>query len=298
MAELAARPVGPAAYRLAEGPVWDPDRGRLLWVDIPAGTVHHGRLTPDSSVVVDGSRSFGETVGAVAVAADGELLVAGQRTVFRVAQDGAPTPVATVVAPGHYRLNDGAVDPAGRFLVGSLALDGSSGRQVLVRLDPAGPTVLDEDLSLSNGLAWSPDGHRMYSIDTTARAVWVRDYDPATGATGARRLAFDIEDGLPDGMCTDADGNLWIAIWGGGRVECRSPGGQLLATVAVDAPHPSSATFAGPDLDILLITTAYEELTPAERVAHPSAGHLFTVRPGVRGLPVPYWNPATVASPG
>jgi sugar lactone lactonase YvrE len=292
--ELAAVAAGTAVHRLAEGPVWDPDRHRLLWVDIPVGLVHYGRLAADDAVIADGSWSFGDTVGAVAVAAGGELLVAGKESVLRVTPDGARIPVATVLAPGGHRLNDGAVDPAGRFLVGSLALDGSSGRQVLVRLDPGGPTVLDSDLSLSNGLAWSPAGDRMYSIDTTPRTVWVRDYDAATGATGPRRLAFAIEDGSPDGMCADVDGNLWIAVWGGGRVECRTPDGQLLATVAVAVPHPSSVTFAGPDLDILVITTACEELSAAERVAHPEAGQLFTVRPGIRGLPVPYWDPSTV----
>jgi sugar lactone lactonase YvrE len=292
--ELAARAAGTAVHRLAEGPVWDPDRRRLLWVDIPEGAVHYGRLAADSSVITDGSWSFGNTVGAVAMAADGELLVAGKETVLRVAPDGARIPVATVLAPGDHRLNDGAVDPAGRVLVGSLALDGSSGRQVLVRLDPGGPTVLDNDLSLSNGLAWSPNGDRMYSIDTTQRTVWVRDYDASTGATGPRGLAFAIGDGFPDGMCADADGNLWIAIWGRGRVECRNPDGQLLATVAVDVPHTSSVTFAGPDLDILVITTAREDLSEPDRVAHPEAGQLFTVRPGIRGLPVPYWNPSTV----
>lgn len=294
MTELAARAASTTVHRLAEGPVWDPGRQRLLWVDIPAGAVYRGRLAADSAVITDGSWSFGGTVGAVAVAADGELLVACKETVLRVAQDGARTLAATVLAPGEHRLNDGAVDPAGRFLVGSLALDGSSGRQVLVRLDPGGPTVLDSDLSLSNGLAWSPNGDRMYSIDTTQQTVWVRDYDAVTGVTGPRGLAFAIEDGFPDGMCADADGNLWIAIWGRGRVQCRNPAGQLLATVAVDVPYTSSVTFAGPDLDVLVITTAHEDLSPEERVAHPSAGQLFTVRPGIRGLPVPYWNPSTV----
>jgi sugar lactone lactonase YvrE len=231
MTALVARAAGTAAHRLADGPVRDPERQRLLWVGIPAGTVHHGHLTADDSVGTDGSWSFG---------------------------------------------------------------DGSPGHQVLVRLDPGGTTVLDDDLTLSGGLAWSPDGGRMYSIDTTPRAVWVRDYDVAAGATGPRRRAFTIEDGPPDGMCADADGNLWIAIWGGGRVECRTPDGQLLATVNVAAPHPSSVTFAGPDLGILVITTAREELSPAEKAAHPQAGQLFTVRPGVRGLPVPYWDPATI----
>ena len=294
MTALVALAAGPAVHRLGEGPVWDPDRHRLLWVDIPVGVVHYGRLAADDSVIAEGSWSFAGTVGAVAMAADGQLLVAGQESVLRVTPDGARIPVATVLAPGGHRLNDGAVDPAGRFLVGSLALDGSSGGQVLVRLDPGGPTVLDDDLTLSNGLAWSPNGDRMYSIDSTPRTVWVRDYDAATGATGPRRLAFAIEDGLPDGMCADVDGNLWIAVWGRGRVECRNPDGQLVATVAVAAPHTSSVTFAGPELDILVITTAHEDLSEAERVAHPEAGQLFTVRPGIRGVPVPYWDPSTI----
>jgi sugar lactone lactonase YvrE len=290
---LTAHPASDDAYALGEGPVWDPARQRLLWVDIVAGTVHEGRVDPVTGTVrPTGSWSFDSTVGAVAVAAHGDLLVAERETLTRVGPAGARTPLARVLPAGsNSRLNDGAVDPAGRFLVGSLAQDDRRGDEVLVRLDDGECTVLDSDLTLSNGLAWSPAGDRFYSVDSIPGVVRVRDYDAATGAVGPRHDLFAVTNGLPDGLCVDAGGNLWISIWGRGRVECHDPGGALLATVAVDAPHTSSVAFAGPDMDVLVITTATEDLSPADLARHPDSGRIFAARPGVRGLPTPYWVP-------
>lgn len=266
---------------LGEGPVWDAARQRLLWVDVEAGDVHEGRLLGDRVEPVR-SWSFERTVGAVAVAASGELLVAERETLTRVDADGRRTPLARVLpegAPG--RLNDGAVDPSGRFLVGSLG----NGREVLVRFEGGGCTTIDDDLTLSNGLAWSPAGDRFYSVDTLSRRVFVRDYPG-----GDRSVLCTVGDGYPDGLCVDAAGNLWLAVWGGGRVECRSPRGELLAVVEVDAPHTSSVAFAGPELDVLVITTATQDLSPADLGRHPLSGRLFTARVGT-GLRTPYWNP-------
>ncbi|MFC7591981.1 SMP-30/gluconolactonase/LRE family protein [Nonomuraea antimicrobica] len=175
------------------------------------------------------------------------------------------------------------MDPAGRFLIGSLAQDDRVGQEVLARLDGTEVTYLDADLVLSNGLAWV--GDRLYNVDTVPGTVWVRDYDPESGETGPRREAFTVTAGSPDGMCADADGNLWIANWGLGRVECRTPGGELLATVETGARHTSCPVFAGPDLDVLVITTATADLTDPGS----GDGRLFTARVGVRGLPTPYW---------
>ncbi|MEV0899989.1 SMP-30/gluconolactonase/LRE family protein [Actinoplanes sp. NPDC049802] len=285
-----ARPATTDGYHLGEGPLWDPGRQRLLWVDITAGAVHEGRLdTATGEIAHTRARTFDSTVGAVAVAADGGLLVAERHTLVHVDdRTGTRTPLARLLpADRHSRLNDGAVDPAGRFLVGSLAQDDRTGEELLLRQDG---TVLDDDLRLSNGLAWSPDGSRLYSIDTLPGTVWTRDYDPATGATGPRRRAFTLHH--PDGMCADADGNLWIALWGGGRVERRTPDGDLLAVVTVDAPHTSSVTFAGPGLNTLVITTARQDLSPADLARHPHSGRLFTARVDAVGLPTTYWNPA------
>ncbi|MGW5265176.1 SMP-30/gluconolactonase/LRE family protein [Microbispora sp. NPDC004025] len=289
----AARASG-EVYALAEGPVWDAARERLLWVDIDAGAVHEGRLDPVTGAVTATTAhtfggTFGGTVGAVAVSADGEFVVAEREVLTRVDTAGRRTELARVLPPGvRSRLNDGAVDPAGRFLIGSMALDDREGQDVLVRLDGTTCVRLDEDLTLSNGLAWSPSGDRLYSIDSVPHVVWERDYDPVTGRTGPRRELFRLADGMPDGMCADGEGNLWIAVFGGGRVECRDPGGRVLAVVEVGAPNVTCPAFAGPDLDVLVITTARSGVDPAE---HPGSGHLFTARVGVRGLATPYWVP-------
>jgi sugar lactone lactonase YvrE len=279
-----ARPAGAEAYALAEGPLWDPDRHRLLWVDILGGTVHAGHLTPEK-ITVTASWEFDDLACAVAVDAAGDLLVAQRGVVERVKSDGPRTPMADLTRAGS-RLNDGAVDPHGRFVVGHMALDGSRGTQTLVRLDGDAVTVLDDDLTLSNGLAWSPDGGTLYSIDSIPGVVFARDYPD-----GVRRELFRVDDGLPDGLCVDTLGNLWIAIWGRGRVECRTPGGDLLAVVEVDAPHPTSCAFAGPDLDVLVITTATQDLSPTDLTRHPASGRLFTAHVGATGLRTPYWKP-------
>lgn len=284
-----ARPAGADAYILGEGPVWDPDRNRLLWVDIVAGVVFAGALEPEAgTVLVTESWPFTTTVGAVVTAADGTLLVAEGQTLTRIDTDGTRTELARVL-PSHRRsrLNDGAVDPDGRFVVGSLAQDDRQGEEVLVRLEAdRSLTSIDTDIRLSNGLDWTPDG-TFYSIDTERGVVFARDY----ATLGERRAALEITDGHPDGMTLDRDGNLWIAIWGGSRVECRSPGGELLAVVETGAPHTSSVAFAGPALDVLVITTATDGLDGPELTAAPDSGRLLTADVGVSGRATPYWNP-------
>ncbi|GAA3452105.1 SMP-30/gluconolactonase/LRE family protein [Dactylosporangium matsuzakiense] len=286
-----ARPATESTYALGEGPVWDAPRNRLLWVDILASTVHEGSLDPSGTIEPGRSWTFADTVGAVAVTADGALLVAERRTLTLVGTDGTRTEVARVLPEDREsRLNDGAVDPAGRFLVGSLAQDDRKDEEILVRLDDSGIAVLDADLGLSNGLAWSPGGDLFYSIDTLPGLVRVREYDPVTGAVGQRRDLLTIAgDGHPDGMCTDAAGNLWIAVWGGARVECRSPAGELLGVVEVAALHTTSVTFAGPDLDTLVITSAARGVPRERRADYPDSGRLFTVKVGAHGLPSTPW---------
>ena len=161
---------------------------------------------------------------------------------------------------------------------------------MLYRVDADGQVaVIDDDLTLSNGLAWSPEGSVLYSVDTTPGVVWSRPYEVASGACGERAVALRIGDGSPDGLCVDTEGNLWIAIWGAGEVRCYTPAGERLATVDVPAPHTSSVAFVGPARDTLLITTARDEL-PAEQLEEfPLSGHLFTARLEVAGVPTAPW---------
>ena len=292
-------PATTEAFSLAEGPVWDAARRRLLWVDILGGAVLEGALDGER-VEATGRHLFDGMVGAVAVADDGALLVAAQERLVAVGPDGSRRDGPRIVPTGAgRRLNDGSTDPAGRFLVGTLALDGGSERETLVRLETDGRiTELDGDLSLSNGLAWSADGGQMYSVDTGQNAVFVRDYDVATGAVGERRVHLRVtEGGAPDGMAMDAEEHLWIAVWGAGEIRRFAPDGTLVDRVAVPAPHTSCVAFAGDDLRTLVISTARDQLDDEQLRAHPDSGRLFTARVDVPGLPVPTWSGSTPFRP-
>ena len=278
-------------FGLGEGPLWDPPRRRLLWVDVNAGTVHAGELS-GSQVVRRQSWQLDGTVGAVVSSAAGDLLVAGARALITVTAAGSVTGPAIMPEPTR-RLNDGGCDPAGNFLVGTLALDGARGHEILVRIErDETVTVVDDDLTLSNGLAWSADGTLLYSVDSVPGTVWIRSYDAATGAAGPRREWLRVTDGLPDGICLDAEGYLWLAIWGAGQVRRYAPDGQLAGIVDVPAPHTSSVAFVGEGLDRLLITTAAVDLAAEQLAAFPDSGRLFLADVGVTGLPVTPWSGA------
>jgi sugar lactone lactonase YvrE len=286
-----AEPASDDTYDLAEGPVWDAPRNRILWVDINVGHVMEGRLDGDR-VVVDRTHRVEGSAGAVAVSEAGELLVAGTRGLHVIELDGSIRSLPPILGDGRpQRFNDGKPDPAGRFVVGSMDERYVIGDEQLVRCELDGSvTVLDHDLGLSNGLAWTADRRTMYSIDTKPGQLWARDYDVETGATGPRRLvrAFDGENA--DGMCLDTDGQLWIAFYGPGEVRRYTPEGELTGVVEVASPHTTSCAFVGADLDRMLITSASQELEPDVLRTFPDAGRLFLVDVGARGLPEAFWS--------
>jgi sugar lactone lactonase YvrE len=279
-------------FELGEGPLWDSRRKRALWVDIRQGTVFEGVLDDDGAIEIVDRFAVEGTIGALAIAASGRMLLARRHHVAIRDEQGSVRDGIRLIDddPGR-RLNDGKPDPAGRFVVGSLRLDGDSTTEELIRIEDDGRrTVIDDDLTLANGLAWSADGTVMYSIDTMRRVVFRRSYDPVTGAAGARIEILRLEEGYPDGMCLDAEGHLWIAIWGLGQVRRYTPSGDLVTLVEVPAPHTSSVAFIGEELDTLLITTATQDLTEHELARYPDSGRIFTAVPGVRGIPQPLWN--------
>ena len=275
------------AYSLAEGPVWDGARRRLLWVDINRGAVLEGTLD-GAAIEVVRRHDFEGTVGAVAFGDDGTLLVAAQEHLVLVHGDGARHVGPRVVPAGSgRRTNDGAVDPQGRFLIGTLAFDGESAAEELRRLEPDGAlTTLDADLTLSNGLAWSSEGALLYSVDTLRKTIFVREY--RDGAE--RHVHLTIDDGYPDGIAIDVEDHLWVALWGAGSVHRYSPSGALVDVIDVPAPHTSSVAFAGDDLKTLVITTAFDQLTAEQQAAYPDSGRLFTMRTDVAGVPPTAWK--------
>lgn len=291
MRTIRADVVSATAYELAEGPFWDGARARLLWVDIAAGLVLAGRLDSDRLDVIEEHR-FPSTVAAVVPTADDGLLVALRAGLATITADGAVRTGRRVLPEADdSRFNDGACDPYGRFLVGSMSLDDREGGERLYRLDLDGSLgVVDDDLTLSNGLGWSPDGRTMYHVDSVPGVVWSRSYEPDSGAVGTRRQHLRIDDGTPDGLCVDTDGNLWVAVWGTGQVRCFAPSGEHVATVHVAAPQPSSVAFVGPGRDRLLITTAREDLSAEQLEEHPLSGHLFVADVGAEGVAAAAWG--------
>lgn len=202
-------------YILGESPLWDADRKRVLWVDAHAGSVFEGELV-DRQIVTTRKHDFEDTSSAVAFDSAGNLLVANHRSVIALDADGQRREVASLIPAGQQsRLNDAACDPAGRFIVGSMTLDIELGKESLWRIETDGSvTLLDEGLTLSNGLSWSPDGSLLYSTDTIAGTIWAWDYDVATGEVGPKRVHIALQNEAPDGHCCDSQGNLWVAVWG------------------------------------------------------------------------------------
>lgn len=275
---------------LAEGPVWDAASGTVLWVDIVRGTVFEGELG-DDAIVVAREWQFDGMVGAAVPAVGGGLLVAGEKQLVVIAPDGGRRDGPTIVEPGDpSRTNDGGCDPVGRFLIGTLRFDEAPGSDRLLRVEDDGSLrTLDRDLGISNGLAWSPDGRTFYSADTIAKTIWARDYDAGSGEIGERRAQLVLDE-HPDGICVDARGCIWAALWGTGQARAYMPEGELVDVVQVPAPHVSSVAFVGEALDRLLITTASRDLDDSGLARYPDAGRLFLADVGVAGIPTTPWS--------
>lgn len=181
------------------------------------------------------------------------------------------------------RMNEGACDPEGRFYCGSMALDRRPGGGAVYRLDPDRSVhVVLTDVTISNGLDWSPDGSRAYFNDTETNRVDVFDYDPVAGLRNRRRFVDATGVGGPDGLTVDSDGGVWVALYNSGTVRRYTAGGDLDEVVEVAARKVTACTFGGTALDELWITTSREDLAPSD---DPLAGSLFRAAVGVTGQP-------------
>jgi sugar lactone lactonase YvrE len=269
---------------LGEGPVWDDRTKHLVWVNIMAGQLNFFDPLSGSNRAVEA----GTPVGAAALCESGALLLAVQDG-FAILDpaSGAITPFAGFPdASPDVRMNDGKCDPQGRFWAGTMAFDMHPAGGALYRLDPDSSvaTILPA-VTISNGIDWSLDGRTMFYVDTPTLRVDCFDFDPASGAISNRRPIVEIGQpgAYPDGLTLDAEGNLWLALWGGWGVRCYSPQGDCIATVDVPASQTSSCAFGGANLDELYITTARTGLSGDDLAKQPHAGSLFRVRPGVKG---------------
>jgi sugar lactone lactonase YvrE len=265
---------------VGEGPVVDGRTGELAWVDIPAGVLHRVPLSGS------GHRTarVGMSLGAVAVRDRGGYVAAVGDGLGLIDETGTFTLAEPLLPDPQRRMNDAKCDTAGRFFAGSTTLDFRPGRGVLHCWEPdAGVRNVLHGLTLPNGLGWSPDDTTFYLVDTMEHVLLAAPYDKATGTLGELRplVSFGSEEGMPDGLCIDADGHVWLAMWGAGQVRRYDPRGRAVAVVPMPVSKPSSCAF-GPD-GVLYITSAAEETSPDRE---PLAGSVFALPTSHHGAAV------------
>ena len=266
---------------LGEGPVWDVHTGTLYWIDIINKRVYAG-----ADVLLESD----EFIGCIAPRKSGGLVLTKRFSFWTCETDPVRTTFLSALEnePANNRFNDGKCDPRGRFLAGTMDMGEKDPNGSLYSFDGKTATRLLGGVTISNGLTWSPDYKTFYYIDTPTRIVRAFDYDLETGAIANPREAVRVPESLgwPDGMTSDRQGNLWIAMWGGAQVTKWDPAsGQMLEQIPVPAKNVSSCAFGGRDLNELYITSARVGLDEAALSQYPLTGGVFRLETNVEGMP-------------
>ena len=294
MVEHGFAPVLDFQAALGECPLWSVAEQVLYFVDIKRCRIH--RFDPATGIL--GTMTLPEEVGCIGLAEGGGFIAGLRSGLWLLDENGtllkklADNPEDQVIS----RFNDGGVDPVGRFVAGTVDETREKGIASLYRYDSRGLTRLAEGLLTSNGVAFSPDGKRLYHSDTLRYTLYTCDYDPATGEATNRqvfaRFGSDTDKGRPDGGAVDAEGCYWTALFEGGRVQRYAPDGTLLAEYPVPAKCPTMIAFGGPDMKTLYCTSARLGRPAEELAEYPHSGALFSMRTDVAGLARPLFNPA------
>lgn len=266
---------------LSEGARWHEQREELLWVDILGRRIHRATLMRDGRPGRIETVELDRDLGVVAPAAAGGYVAAATRAFLFVDDSGAVIELASLTdATSDVRFNDGACDERGRFWVGTMAYDKSPGAGALYRLELDGSisTVLT-DLTIPNGIGWSPDGAVMYLNDSGTGCLYGFDVDLSTGEPRNRRtlVAFQQPGAAPDGLTLDDRGDIWVAVYGGWAVHHYSPRGKLLSVVELPVAQATSCAFGEADRGMLFVTTGREQLDAQALASQPDAGRIFRV---------------------
>ncbi|MCL4272995.1 MAG: SMP-30/gluconolactonase/LRE family protein [Anaerolineales bacterium] len=277
-----------AKATLGEGPAWDAKTQTLYWVDILEKRVYAG---------TELLAQLDDIIGCLAPCKNGNLILGKRLSLVDLQPfdqtQGKPassrqTVLSALSDSALNRINDGKCDPAGRFLVGTMDIEEKETRGSLYSFDGMQATQLMDGIRIANGLAWSPDHKTFYYIDTFTRIVRAFDYDPGTGQIANPRAAIRVPEALgwPDGMTSDSNGNLWIAMWGGAQVTKWDPNtGQLLESIPVPALQTSSCVFGGKGMNELYVTSARVGMSEADLKKYPLSGGLFKVDTKCEGMP-------------
>ncbi|MBO3752031.1 SMP-30/gluconolactonase/LRE family protein [Streptosporangiaceae bacterium NEAU-GS5] len=272
MVEIALR----SHAKIGEGPTWDPRTGELVWVDILNSEIHFYRPATGEDRV----QRVDQHVGAAKLRESGGLVLNMVGGVALLDSDGGFRWLADLGRDG-VRGNDAAVDRQGRLWAGTMRYDQARGGGRLYRVDPDGTvaTILD-DVTISNGIDWSPEDTRMYYADTPTGKVDV--FDVRDGTVVNRRTFVTIDRGSPDGLTVDAEGCIWLALWGAGAVHRYTPDGRLDRVIPIPASRVTACAFGGADLTDLYVTSAHAD-------GEDLSGALFVVPDAGVGRPPGYF---------
>lgn len=282
---------------VGESAIWHEVESALYWVDIEGLTVN--RLHAASGKFT--SWKMGSNPSALAIDDNNCLTVATRHGLLRLnTTDGSEKPIADApYDPARVRFNDGRVDPAGRFWIGTMYEP---------RDQPAAEMyVLDKDklrrawsggMTNSNGLAWSLDGRTMYHADTTTHRIDCYDYDVTTGEQSNRRTIVTFPSdksapdygGRPDGATIDAEGMYWVAMFEGARILRIAPNGEIVRELKLPVKCPTSVAFGGPDLRTLYITSASHGRSKEELEQYPLSGKVLAIKMDVAGREEPEYR--------
>ena len=284
------------ACGLGESPFWHADEAALYWVDIPGRAVH--RWVPASSAHT--IWPLPTEPGCIAPLPGGTLLLAARDGLWRfdpASGQRSAIDLTLPYDPANERYNDGKADAQGRLWVGTIFEPRTSAAAALYRYAHGERTCMAGNATVSNGLAFSPDGRTMYWSDTAAHRIFVFDFDGAAGSITRQRVFAEFAPkpadgdlanygGRPDGAAVDIEGAYWIAMFEGQRLLRFAPDGTLLREVKLPVRCATMPCFGGADLKTIFITTARANRPADELAAQPMAGHVLTLRVDVPGLPV------------
>ena len=297
MQEFVATPCATEAYELGECCRWDEVRGELYWVDIPTGRFFraHADLNKVEILRTYELPGYLTAVAPMKERAQGWIVGLNQ-SICRLEESGECTELASPEShrTEEVRLNDGSADPWGRFWVGSMAFSEAAGEGNLYRYhESSGVQIVKSEVTISNGLGWSEDTRVMYYIDSGPGTIYAFDVD-ARGDVSHQRLFAHLDadsEGAPDGLCVDAEGSLWVAVWGGYEIRKYSPNGEQIARVEISTAQPSCCAIGGANGTTLYITTARENMSDEDLEREVDAGRLFAVDVGVTGAPLHTYRP-------
>lgn len=272
------RQITPAVAYHGEGPCWSPTWGGLRWVDMLAGDL----LTLNPAGEVERMPTGSPVAAFLRPRSRGGYVVGTERGLALAADaDEPPTPWLDLWEDDGVRMNDGGCDPWGNLYAGGMAYDRSAGGSTLYRITPAGDvSVVEQAVTMSNGIDFSPDGSLAFYNDTATARTDVYDASPA-GLTRRRPFAAAGDAAAPDGLCVDSLGNVWVALNRVGRVRCLAPNGAILEELDLPVRLVTAVTLGGDDLRDLFITTSREDLDDPED----AAGAVFWTRTDVPGRP-------------